>query len=140
MFNNILLAVDGSEHSLNAARKAAELARVLKSSEVQVVVVYDPMPPVLGDPDFQIVLNARLEGAQKILQSAAEAIGEIPSKVNAEAIAGDPAESIISIAETRKCDLIIMGSRGLGRLAGLLLGSATQKVVSLAPCPVLIVR
>lgn len=140
MFNNILLAVDGSEHSLNAARKAAELARVLKSSEVQVVVVYDPMPPVLGDPDFQIVLNARLEGAQKILQSATEAIGEIPSKVNAEAIAGDPAESIISIAETRKCDLIIMGSRGLGRLAGLLLGSATQKVVSLAPCPVLIVR
>ncbi|OQY89044.1 MAG: hypothetical protein B6D38_08370 [Anaerolineae bacterium UTCFX1] len=140
MFNNILLAVDGSEHSLNAARKAAELARVLKSSELQVVVVYDPMPPVLGDPDFQIVLNARLEGAQKILQSATEAIGEIPSKVNAEAIAGDPAESIISIAETRKCDLIIMGSRGLGRLAGLLLGSATQKVVSLAPCPVLIVR
>lgn len=140
MFNNILLAVDGSEHSLNAARKAAELARALKSSELQVVVVYDPMPPILGDPDFQIVLNARLEGAQKILQSATEAIGEIPSKVNVEAIAGDPAESIISIAETRKCDLIIMGSRGLGRLAGLLLGSATQKVVSLAPCPVLIVR
>ncbi len=140
MFNNILLAVDGSEHSLHAARKAAELARALKSSELQVVVVYDPMPPILGDPDFQIVLNARLEGAQKILQSATEAIGEIPSKVNAEAIAGDPAESIISIAETRKCDLIVMGSRGLGRLTGLLLGSASQKVVSLAPCPVLIVR
>jgi nucleotide-binding universal stress UspA family protein len=44
------------------------------------------------------------------------------------------------VAVTRASDVIVMGSRGLGTLAGLLLGSTSQKVVSHAPCPVLIVR
>jgi nucleotide-binding universal stress UspA family protein len=44
------------------------------------------------------------------------------------------------VANTRKADLIIMGSRGLGTLAGLVLGSQSQKVISHAPCPVLVVR
>ena len=74
------------------------------------------------------------------LQSAVKAVGDVPSTVSTETIAGDPAEAIIKIADTRKCDLIVMGSRGLGRLAGLVLGSVSQKVVSHAPCPVLIVR
>ncbi|MFN8388090.1 MAG: universal stress protein [Anaerolineales bacterium] len=140
MFNNILLAVDGSEHALNAARMAAQLARSMDSAELRIAVVYDSIPPLLGDPDFQIVLNARLDETEKILQSAVKAVGEVPSTVSTETIAGDPAEAIIKIADTRKCDLIVMGSRGLGRLAGLVLGSVSQKVVSHAPCPVLIVR
>jgi len=57
-----------------------------------------------------------------------------------ELIEGDSAEAIIDVAKTRKSDVIVMGSRGLGRLAGLVLGSTSQKVVSHAPCPVLIVR
>jgi len=140
MFNNILLAVDGSEHSLNAARSAAQLARSMNSADLRIAVVYDSIPPILGDPDFQVVLNARLDDTEKILQSAVKEVGEVPSTVSTETIAGDPAEAIIKIAETRKCDLIVMGSRGLGRLAGLVLGSVSQKVVSHAPCPVLIVR
>lgn len=140
MFNNILLAVDGSEHSLNAARSAAQLARSMNSADLRIAVVYDSIPPLLGDPDFQVILNARLDDTEKILQSAVKEVGEVPSTVSTETIAGDPAEAIIKIAETRKCDLIVMGSRGLGRLAGLVLGSVSQKVVSHAPCPVLIVR
>lgn len=140
MFNNILLAVDGSDHALNAARVAAQLARSMNSAELRIAVVYDSIPPLLGDPDFQVVLNARLDETEKILQSAVKAVGEVPSTVSTETIAGDPAEAIIKIADTRKCDLIVMGSRGLGRLAGLVLGSVSQKVVSHAPCPVLIVR
>lgn len=140
MFNNILLAVDGSEHSLNAARSAAQLARSMNSADLRIAVVYDSIPPILGDPDFQVVLNARLDDTEKILQSAVKEVGEVPSTVSTETIAGDPAEAIIKIADTRKCDLIVMGSRGLGRLAGLVLGSVSQKVVSHAPCPVLIVR
>ena len=140
MFNNILLAVDGSDHALNAARVAAQLARSMNSAELRIAVVYDSIPPLLGDPDFQVILNARLDETEKILQSAVKAVGEVPSTVSTETIAGDPAEAIIKIADTRKCDLIVMGSRGLGRLAGLVLGSVSQKVVSHAPCPVLIVR
>lgn len=140
MFNNILLAVDGSDHSLNAARMASQLARTLNSTELRIVVVYDSVPPFLGEPNFQSAINARLDEAQGILRKAEEAMGEVPSKVHTELIAGDPAESIIEVANVRRCDLIVMGSRGLGRLAGLVLGSTSQKVVSHAPCPVLIVR
>lgn len=140
MFDRILLAVDGSDHSLNAARTASQLARTMNSAELRIVVVYDSVPPFLGEPNMQTAINTRLDQAQGILRKAEEAIGDVPSEVHTEFIAGDPAESIIGVAKTRKNDLIVMGSRGLGRLAGLVLGSVSQKVVSHAPCPVLIVR
>lgn len=52
---------------------------------------------------------------------------------------GDPAQSIIEIAASDHADAIVVGRRGRGRLAGLLLGSVSQKVVSLAPCMVIVV-
>ena len=76
----------------------------------------------------------------EILQQAVDVVGEIPAEIHTELIEGDPAEAIIEVAKTRASNVIVMGSRGLGRLAGLVLGSTSQKVVSHAPCPVLIVR
>ena len=75
-----------------------------------------------------------------ILKVALEAVGKIPGEIRMEMLEGSPAEEIINVANVRKSDLIIMGSRGLGQLVGLILGSQVQKVVSHAPCPVLIVR
>lgn len=140
MFQEILLAVDGSDHALHAVEVAAELARSLKSKNLRIVVAYDPIPPYLGEPNLQQAIDARLKEAQKILEKAGEAVGEIPAEIHTELIEGSPAEAILEVAKTRKSDLIVMGSRGLGRLAGALLGSNSQKVVSHAPCPVLIAR
>jgi nucleotide-binding universal stress UspA family protein len=140
MFERILLAVDGSEHALHAARVAGELARVMKSERLRIVVCFDGIPSYLGEPNLQKAIDARLAQAQEILQKAVEAVGDIPGEVHTELIEGDPAESIMEVARTRESRVIVMGSRGLGRLAGLVLGSTSQKVVSHAPCPVLIVR
>jgi nucleotide-binding universal stress UspA family protein len=140
MFNNIVLAVDGSEHALHAARKAGELARTMKSENLWIVVAYDPIPPYLGEPNLQDAITARLDEANSVLQMAVNAVGTIPGEIRKEILEGPPAEEIIKVAEFRKCDLIVMGSRGLGKLAGLVLGSQSQKVVSHAPCPVLIIR
>jgi len=140
MFDNILLAVDGSEHALNAARTAAQLAQTMHSAVLRIVVIYDPIPPYLGEPNLQAAINARLSEAQEILQKTVETVGNIPSEIHTELIEGNAAEAIIDVARTRQNDLIVMGSRGLGRLAGLVLGSTSQKVVGLAHCPVLIVR
>jgi nucleotide-binding universal stress UspA family protein len=52
---------------------------------------------------------------------------------------GDAAEQIIEIARRKNADAVVLGRRGRGRLAGLLLGSVSQKVVSLAPCTVVVV-
>lgn len=139
MFKHILLAVDGSEHAWRATEVAAELARSTKA-ELRVIVVYDPVPLYLGEPNLQAAINARLSEAQGILDKAVEIVGEISAEIHAGIVEGNSAEAIIEVAKTRECDLIVMGSRGLGRLAGLVLGSTSQKVVSHAPCPVLIVR
>ena len=140
MFEKVLLAVDGSEHALHAARTAADLARAMKSKDFRIVVVYDFIPPYLGEPNMQNAINARLEDAKAILENAVKTVGQLPCKIHTELIEGSHAQAIIDVATTRQSDVIVMGSRGLGTLAGLLLGSTSQKVVGHAPCPVLIVR
>ena len=140
MFEKILLSVDGSDHALRAARTAAELARTMKSKEFRIVVAFDNIPPYLGEPYLQAAIDSRKSEAEAILNTATREVGEVPCEIHTELIEGSPAEAIIDVATTRKSDIIVMGSRGLGRLAGLLLGSTSQKVVSHAPCPVLIVR
>ncbi len=140
MFEKVLLAVDGSEHALHAARTAADLARAMNSKEFRIVVVYDFIPPYLGEPNMQYAINARMEDGNAILQNAVKEVGGLPCEIHTELIEGSTAEAIIKVAATRESDVIVMGSRGLGTLAGLLLGSTSQKVVSHAPCPVLIVR
>ncbi len=140
MFDKLLLAVDGSEHGLHAATVAGNLARAVNPRELRVVVAYDPIPPYLGEPNLQIAIDARLKEAQAVIEAATQAVGKIPGQIHTEIIEGAPAESILNVCTTRHSDLIIMGSRGLGRLSGLLLGSTSQKVVSHAPCPVLITR
>jgi len=140
MFDKILLAVDGSEHALHAAHTAANLARAMNSKEFCIVAAYDFIPPYLGEPNMQNAINARTQEANTVLQNAIKAAGEIHCEIHPELIEGPAAEAIIKVAATHKSDLIVMGSRGLGTLAGLLLGSTSQKVVAHAPCPVLIVR
>jgi nucleotide-binding universal stress UspA family protein len=140
MFEKVLLAVDGSEHALHAAKTAADLARIMKSTDFRIVVAYDPIPPYLGEPNMQSAIDARKEGTQAILEKAIIAVGDLPCDIHTEIIEASPAEAIIDVAATRNSDLIVMGSRGLGKLAGLLLGSTSQKVSAHAPCPVLIVR
>lgn len=140
MFDKILLAVDGSDHALHAARQAAELARAMPPKEFRIVVSYDAIPMYLGEPNLQFAIDHRKTEAEKTLNKALKEVGKIPCEIHTELLEGDPAFAIIEVAATRKSDLIVMGSRGLGRLAGLLLGSTSQKVVAHAPCPVLIVR
>jgi nucleotide-binding universal stress UspA family protein len=140
MFEKVLLAVDGSEHALHAARTAADLARTVNAKEFHIVVAYDFIPPYLGEPNMQFAIDARIKEATTILDSAVKEVGELPCAIHTELIEGSHAQAIIDVATTRKSDVIVMGSRGHGTLAGLLLGSISQKVVAHAPCPVLIVR
>lgn len=140
MFERILLAVDGSEHALHAAKTAGDLARAVHAKELRIVVAYEPVPVYLGEPNLQNTINARLNESQTTLQEAESAVGNVSAETPTEMIEGHIADAIIEAAKTHKSDLIVMGSRGLGRLARALLGSNSQKVVSEAPCPVLIVR
>jgi nucleotide-binding universal stress UspA family protein len=140
MFEKILLAVDGSEHGLRAAQTAGDLSRAMHSTHLRIIIAYEPIPPYLGEPNLQQAIDARLTQANAILEAAVNAVGQTPAEIHTELIEGSPAEAIINVAVTRGSDVIVMGSRGLGRIAGALLGSTSQKVVTHAPCPVLIIR
>jgi len=139
MFKNILLGVDGSEHALRAAKIAGELARQM-DSDLWVVACFDPVPAYLGEPNLQQALNLRLQQGEEVLAPALEEIGKIPGLLRKEILEGPPAEAILKVAQARGNDLIIMGTRGRGQLAGLLLGSQSHKVVTHAACPVMLVR
>lgn len=138
-FQNILLAVDGSEQSMKAAYAAADLAESLGSSLI-VLAAFEPVAKILGDAERQRAIAAHISEAEKIVEAALEVIGELPSEIVTEVIEGPPAEAILTVQETRGSDLIIMGARGRGRLAGLVLGSVSQKVLAHAPCPVMFVK
>ena len=139
MFKNILLGVDGSEHSLHAAQKAAALA-ICTEADLCIVVAHPTVPAYLGEPNFQDAIIARLMESKKIMDEAIAAVGEIPGEVRTEILEGSAAEVVLNVANVRDIDLIVMGSRGHGKLRGLLLGSQSQKVLHHAPCPVMIVR
>ena len=139
MFKNILLGVDGSPHSMQAANVSGELARSLKA-DLRIVVVFEPIPTYLGESLLQQAILSRMETAEHVLQEALNVIGKIPGQLETVMLEGPAAEAILAAVSVHNNDLIIMGSRGLGKLAGLLLGSQSQKVVQHASCPVLIVR
>lgn len=139
MFKTILLGVDGSNHALRAAALAGEMARCMQA-DLWVVVCFDPIPAYLGQPNIQYVITERMQQAENILNPAIAAVGETSGFIKTEMLEGPAAEAILSVAEARSVDLIVMGTRGLGRLGGLVLGSQSQKVVANANCPVLLVK
>ncbi|MFH1635562.1 MAG: universal stress protein [Chloroflexota bacterium] len=74
MFENILLAIDGSEHARKAARLAGDLARH-HDANLRVVVAFEPVPVYLGEPNFQQVVFVRLREADDVLKAALELVG-----------------------------------------------------------------
>jgi nucleotide-binding universal stress UspA family protein len=139
LFKNILLAVDGSDHAIKAAQIAGDLARSM-NADLVIVTAFDPIPGYLGEPDRQRVTSAHMSEGEHAMEKSQQEVGQISGKVEKELLEGPAAEAILHVAEARGNDLIVMGTRGSGGLKSLLMGSQSQKVVSHATCPVLLVR
>lgn len=139
MFEKVLLATDGSDHSLKAAKLAGNFAR-LSGGTLRVITAYEEVPSYLGEPNLSKVIAERTEKAEKILDKTINEIGEIPGDCETEILSGDSAETIMRVIDVFDIDLVIMGTRGRGEIKSLLLGSQSHKVVSAAPCPILLVR
>lgn len=145
----ILAAVDGSPAALKAVAFAAELAGERGAELILATVLSEPAPEhAAGLEDY-----ARLEhieaakpalpftAADALLDEARRAAqAKGARRIAVETALGDPAEEIVALAKRQKADLIVVGSRGRSRIAGLLLGSVADHVTRAAPCPVTIVR
>jgi len=139
MFDNILVAYDGSPHSQRALEAAVELARCTQA-RLRLLFAYDRIPTYLGEPNFQEVVDRIVIAGREMVEGAADKARAQGLSVTTDVLEGPPAEAILGMAEAESFDLIVMGSRGLGQFQGLLMGSVSDRVLHHARIPVLIVR
>ena len=133
----ILVATDGSESAEEAVSQAIELAHSTGAKLVVAYVRHAPLP-VLGEPVYQRSLSIELRLAQETTALAATRACGAGIDVETEVVEGDPAKRILDLARVRDVDLIVVGSRGRGALAGTLLGSVSREILRHADRPVLV--
>lgn len=139
----ILLATDGSEEGRLAAATAADLAAKTDSDLHVLTVGLDlPLYELPDHPaEFEDVVRENRREAKEVLEREAERIeGSGVSVKETHLREGRADEEIVGVAEEIGAGLIVMGSRGHGRLRRTLLGSVSESVVRHAHCPVTIVR
>ncbi len=151
----IVVGVDGSEESQAALRWAAEEAR-LRNADLKVVYAYDYQPAwrqfrygddIMSSGTDTERMRERLEHdatearehADALVRDLAADAGDTGGKVEALAIEhSNPAEALVEASAD--ADLLVVGSRGRGGFAGLVLGSVSQQCVQHATCPVTVIR
>jgi nucleotide-binding universal stress UspA family protein len=139
VFHKILLATDGSPDAQEALAYARDLA-LRDDAQVFVVHAFEPVPTYLGDPVEGRVQARRIAAGEEVVSDAAGNLQEAGVDTIVELLEGPAADAILNVADVRECDLIVMGSRGQGLLAGLVLGSVSQRVLTRARMPVLVVK
>jgi nucleotide-binding universal stress UspA family protein len=155
----LLVPVDGSLASYNAAKKSVEIAKAYGFS-LKLITVVDHeslarhrrnerlwhqvdgsiaagRTPAFGDDKFTDSLNAN---AEELLDSIIEDLDLCDINVEKEVLFGEPHQMILDKAKEDKADLIVMGNRGFSKIKRFFVGSVTQRVISEAPCPVLVIH
>ena len=141
----ILLATDGSDEAKMATQAATELSRET-GSEVHLVYVLPTPAQLIGPHSYSAEIRESLIGgaerdAETFLKEQAEKIGSDGGKVAETHLrSGDPDKEILRAAEALGAGLIVIGSRGLGAIPRMLIGSVSDSVVRHAHCPVFVVR
>jgi nucleotide-binding universal stress UspA family protein len=139
----LLVPVDGSE---SANRCIDVLMRKLGWYRDPVEVhLLNVQPPIVSGNVTMFIKREQLEEYYR--DEGLKALAEPRRRLDAAAVSytfhigvGDPAETIAKYAHDKQCDQIVMGTRGMGRVAGMLLGSVATKVIHLSAVPVLLVR
>lgn len=145
MYKKILVPVDGSEKAARAALHGAELASKLGAGLVLFHVVPSLPSYVNMSPDRfghiqQAIIDEFYAEGRAILNKVRDDLAAYGLNISTGITLGQPADEICKAAKETGCDLIVMGSRGLGEIKGYLMGSVSNRVTRHATCPVLIVR
>jgi nucleotide-binding universal stress UspA family protein len=134
-----VVATDGSPGATLAVEEGVWIAKQLGAKVVLVAVARPPLP-FLGEPYYQRVLSAELGRARAAVEAAVPLAEERNVAHEEEVVEGNPAEAGLETARARGADLIVVGSRGRGGVAGTLLGGVSTEIVHRAELPVLVAR
>lgn len=139
MYPHILLAVDGSEHSIRATEEAIKIATLSSESKIEVVFVADfskVKDDVLHSEDKEALEVAR----RKKLAPVEERLEAADVSYYVTILRGEPGPTIVEHANKKQVDLTIIGSRGLNGLQEMMLGSVSHKIAKRVKSPVMIVK
>jgi len=136
------LAIDGSSCSLRATEFLIGLIEGRVAAEVHVLNVQEPLRyfDALSEEKQQLVEHRDRERGKRETTEACDMLARAKVPCQLHVIAGDPASGIVKLARDLHCDLIVMGTRGMGTITGLVLGSVATKVVHLSDMPVTLVK
>lgn len=145
--NNVLIATDGSEQSLEAARYLRTLVGTDSIRHITVIAVIRPLAAVPfvsdfgeGHPPGEYEPVSFRREAQEAVERVAAEVGDLAPEINTLVWSGSPAEEIVRAAREVEAGLIVVSSRGSGVVDSVLMGSVAHRVLHYAHCPVLVVR
>jgi nucleotide-binding universal stress UspA family protein len=145
----VVIAVDGSDVSIDAARRAVELlGRGCQYTLLEVIRVAVPMavgaagwaPGQAIPPSPEMMEHMAEREAQSARADLADVAAVLGQRAARRVEVGEPGATICAVAAAEHADLIVVGSHGKGAWKQALLGSVSRHVVHRAPCPVMIVR
>ncbi|MEJ2056626.1 MAG: universal stress protein [Desulfofustis sp.] len=135
----ILTAIDGSEYSQKIVDKAIEQGKLL-GGKIILVYCHRKLPSMMTHAYHEEELSHIISAAEKLIAPFLRRIKNADIPVESRLMQEPAGAAISEIARIEKCDLIVVGSRGLTNLASLIVGSVTNRVLQTAPCSVLVVR
>ena len=139
---NLLTPIDGSKSAMRALRYALDDTQRDRGVHIHLLNVQAPLvhvwPGKLLSPDLEHA-ELRREGEQ-VLADALSMASAADVRTTAHVRVGDPAQEIVACAAQFDCNAIVMGTRGVGVLEGMVMGSVAHKVVHLSPLPVTLVK
>lgn len=146
----ILVPIDGSDASQIAAKKAVEMAKLINAELTFITVVTLPTEDkysFFGMTVENAFIANRKEMLKQLLQEENKMLDIIVRnldygrlQVTKRILTGKPADEIIKLASDEQFDFIVMGRRGFSNIERFFVGSITQKVLSAAPCPVVVIN
>ena len=148
---HVLVATDGSEQSLKAARYLRDLFGTAPE-KISVIAVVRPLAAVPFASDFGEEKHAAQqaemdptgysfqEAAREAVKRVAAELSGTDAQVDTMVRGGDPADQIVRAADELEADLVVIGGRGKGAMQAIVLGSVAYRVLHHAPCPVLVTR
>ena len=139
MFSKILHANDGSDHAFNALTLALKIAKQ-SNAELHMICVeeIDYLPETMEDVRQETGTAARR--FHSVVNRSRSMAEEAQVKLETHVVAGHPVRDIVDLARDLKADLLVVGASGHSALYDRMIGSRADRIVHLAPCPVLVVR
>jgi nucleotide-binding universal stress UspA family protein len=142
IYSNILVAYDGSLEAEEAMKHAILLSRLFPNTTLLVLHTFTIPTFIVGEAMISSSAEAKAEAythAQSVADNAKSLVASIPN-ASVELIQGNAGETIVAVSKERLFDLIVIGSRGLGGVRELMLGSVSHYVIQHALIPVLVIK